>query len=761
MATEPTTESADSAARPRLPLPYRILRIITVAVGVLYAAATLISEIFPDGFLDTFYNVAIIITSLFACIRPILIARDRLAWALIAAAITLWSIGDIYWTSSFIDAVDIPVPSLADGFYLAMYPLAYIGLILLVRSATGRVPASVWLDGAVTALAAGAIFSALTMNTVLAASIDDSQAATLTNLSYPIGDLALMVIVVAVLTMVRWRPDPMWWSLGLGAAFFAVADTGYLFTVAHETYAVGSWIDAVWMLGLTLMAVAGTLERPDRADDVRGLAVLLVPIVFSFAALTVLIVGTFIELHPSAIVLAAACLVTVAVRTVLTFQQSKALARSEIDARTDRVSGLGNRRVLDAALDRMLADASPNQQVGATILAIDDLAELNGTLGYTAGDHLLHAFGSRLAAAIEPPAACARLGGAEFAVIHAGGADIAEFRERAKQLLEVMARPFLIDNTPIQVQLRAGIALSPGHADTSEELVQYAAEALHAAKRAHSSVEVYDARSAHTRLYGPAIVAELNAADEDELLKIYQPRFDLTSDRVSDVAVSLRWNHPIHGMLPAETLSNIATHAGLASRLTETVLRSALEQCSRWHASGSGTGVTIEATLADVFDSRLPYDVARMVNAFDVPSAAATIRIPEEVLLVDPQRAAHVLGQFRDFGVRVSIDHFGRSAPSITRLRALPIDELSFSPAFLETALTGAQDASLVRSVVDFARGLGLATVATGVDTPALRDIVATCGFSHAQGNMLAPETGPAGLGRWLFGTRPLAVAGN
>ena len=66
---------------------------------------------------------------------------------------------------------------------------------------------------------------------------------------------------------------------------------------------------------------------------------------------------------------------------MLTFQQSKALARSELDARTDRVSGLGNRRVLDAALGRMLADASPNQQVGATILAIDDLAELNGTLG--------------------------------------------------------------------------------------------------------------------------------------------------------------------------------------------------------------------------------------------------------------------------------------------------------------------------------------------------------------------------------------------
>lgn len=760
MATDPTTEPEDSVSRLRRSLSCRILRIATVGVGLLYMAAVLMSDLLPNGFPDTFHVVALIVTSLFAFIRPVLVARDRLAWTLIATAIAFWSIGTIYRTVTVADAVGVPVPSLADGFSLAMYPLAAVGLILLVRSAAGRVPASVWLDGAVTAFAAGAIFSAVAMSTMPANPIDATRATALTNLSYPIGDLTLVVIVVAALTMVHWRADPMWWSLGLGAALFAVADTAHLLPLVHETYAAGPWVDGLWMLGLTLMAVSGTLERGDRAPGVRGPAVLIVPIVFSFAALAVLIAGTVVDLHPSAIALAATCLLALTIRTVSTVEQTKALARAELDARTDRVTGLGNRRALDAALDRLLAETGTDRRVGCTLLAIEDLAEFNDALGYAAGDRLLHAFGSRLAAAIAPPTACARLGGAEFVVVWTAGID-AGFREQADHLLEVMERPFLIDSTPIQVHVRAGVALGAAHVDTAEELVQHAARALRQAKQAHTAIEIYAARTDETWLRGPAIIAELNAANEDELLKVYQPRFDLATDTVCDVSVALRWDHPVHGLLPADTLTTIAKYAGLASRLTETLLRSALEQCSHWQAAGSGIGVTIQATLADVFDSRLPYDVARMVNAFDIPAGAATIRLPEEVLLVDPERTAHVLGQLRDFGVRVSIDNFGHSVPSITRLRALPIDELSFDPSFLATALTGTRDAALMRSVVELARDLGIDTVATGVDTPALLEIVHQCGFTHAQGDALAAETGLAGLGRWLFGQRPQVAAAN
>ena len=72
-----------------------------------------------------------------------------------------------YWSIAFSDADEIPVPSPADVFYVGLYPLAYFGLVLLARSVLRRVPASVWLDGLVTSLAVGALFSAFTVKQII------------------------------------------------------------------------------------------------------------------------------------------------------------------------------------------------------------------------------------------------------------------------------------------------------------------------------------------------------------------------------------------------------------------------------------------------------------------------------------------------------------------------------------------------------------------------------------------------------------------
>jgi diguanylate cyclase (GGDEF)-like protein len=733
---------------------YRAAKVLAVTLGVAYALSTLI----PFGgqrpaFLDTwFYSVALVAVSLLALARPILVRRNRLAWLCVGMGVASWSVGDIYWSANFasIETSEIPVPSLADVFYVGLYPLAYIGFILLARATVHRLPASVWLDGVVSSLAAGAVFSAATLTDVLSSSAGAALEETITNLSYPIGDLVLMVVAVAALAMVRWRTDPVWWLLGLGAAAFAVADTAYLFGLANDTYDDGTWVDGMWMIGLVLMALAGSLFRRRHVDEVRGFAALLVPILFSLSALAVLIVGTFVPLHPVSIIMASGCLVAAGVRTALTFEQTRELVRTRAEAATDELSGLGNRRVLDSALPSMLNSLPPGAALPLTIVSVDHLREMNRILGYRAGDMILNSVGSRLREALPAEAVAVRLGGAEIAILRFVTAGTAESIARDTEiLLRTLGNPVVAGPVPVQIELSAGVAIAPVHATTSAELIRCAADALHEAKTNRSQVEIYEP-SLRGDVGSHLLPDLLRAVENEQFFVYYQPKFDLTTRRPVALEALLRWHHPAHGWIEAEPLQRLAVQVGLTRQLTRILMLSALESCAAWRRQGYDLGVAADVSAADVLDSRLPYDVAKMINKLALPPTVFTLEIAEEVLLIDARRTAQALSQFRHFGVRLSLDHYGRSAPSLARLRSMPVDELKLDPSFVEPMVNSPQDAVVVRSTVELARSLGITTVVEGIASEEVLDAVTRSGCSGAQGDLLSEPMSVDSLQKWL-----------
>ena len=137
MATQAVRTRAERDAGIMTSPLYRGIGILIATLGVFYSVSTLIPfEERPPGLDTWFYSIVLVLTSLLALARPLLVRRNRLAWALVALAVTSWSLGDIYWEVKFSNyaAEDIPVPSLADAFYIGLYPLAYLGFVLLARA---------------------------------------------------------------------------------------------------------------------------------------------------------------------------------------------------------------------------------------------------------------------------------------------------------------------------------------------------------------------------------------------------------------------------------------------------------------------------------------------------------------------------------------------------------------------------------------------------------------------------------------------------
>jgi len=737
---------------------FRAGRWVLGGLAALYALSTLLPTDSKPGWVDTwFYGAVIMAVTLAGLVRPLVVRRNRLPWLLLSLATISWAVGDQYWSIMFADADTIPVPSPADVGYVGLYPLAYVGLILLARSVLKQVPASVLLDGLVTSLAVGALFSAFTVRQIISG-VDGSAAAVITNLSYPVGDLVLIVVAVATLAMVRWRADPVWWLLVAGFALFAVADTAYLLG-ANSWYVDGSWVDGLWMVGIALVPLAGSLRPRPAPAAVGGFAALLVPILFSLAALVLLVVASFADLHPITVVLAGLCLVAAGGRTALTFEQTKALARSRTEARTDELTTVGNRRMLDERLPRLTASATAGRPLLVGIVSIRHLSAINETLGYEYGDGMLAALGTRLREQVGDRAVPARLGGAEIALLQPFDGHLARAEQSVRDLLAAVAGPVRVGGVEVEFDLSAGVAAGPMHATHGADLLRCAGEALRRAKATESEVEVYDPAQDIGRDFGPRLLPELiGALEHNRIGAWYRPKIELASGAAVELESQLRWVHPEHGVLDAATLRPLAARAGLTRRLTRVMLAEAVRRCAWWQASGVRLGVAVDLSVADVLDSRLPYELARLVSEAGVPPGAIQLELAEDLMLVDPGRIRRALSQFRTLGVRLALDHYGRSAPSLTRLRTMPVQELKLDRSFVASVLASAPDEAVVRSTVSLAQSLGIRAVADGVDTGDLLDRVRSYGVQGVQGAAVGDPMSPDALSDWL-GTAPAPAA--
>ena len=356
--------------------------------------------------------------ALFCLARPIFRRNDRAAWLAIGLGIGFFAAGDFYYSLFLTGDETIPYPSGADALYIALYPLVYVGLGLLLRGRTLAANRSFWLDGTIAGLTVGALGAALLFGTI----VDTTGGASLTvatNLAYPLGDLGLLVIVLATLGLTGWQVDRVWACALAGCLVFAVTDTVYLYQTAKGTYIESTILDSGWPAGLLLFAFAAW--QPKRAvvhRRLEGLRVLAVPVGFGLLGLALLVYDHFERLNTVALAFSTLAIFAVIGRMALTFRENvKLLERSRAEADTDALTGLANRRKLIADLEARIEAEVPTMLI---LFDLDGFKAYNDAFGHPAGDALLRRLAQKLAAATAPIGRAYRMGGDEFCLLATG-----------------------------------------------------------------------------------------------------------------------------------------------------------------------------------------------------------------------------------------------------------------------------------------------------------------------------------------------------
>jgi len=345
--------------------------------------------------------------------------RERRAWLLVAIGVAAWTFGEIYYTAVLWTAEEIPIPSPADIGYLLFPPFMLLGILALLRSRAHDVPGTLWADGVTAALAVSAASAAIVFETVLDSASGQALEVAV-GLAYPLTDLILLGVIVGALAGTGWQLDRTWVLLFAGVGAFWLADSLYLVGNARGDYAPGSWFDAGWWLGLVLIASAAW--QPARPALAAGaderLRRIVLPLTFGSAGLALLVYGCIAHLNAVAVALAAASLLAVMARTMLTFRDNVVMLRaSREEAQTDALTGLGNRRALARVLERELPGATARKPLVLVLFDLDGFKHYNDTFGHPAGDALLVRLGGSLAAFLRDRGSAFRMGGDEFCAL--------------------------------------------------------------------------------------------------------------------------------------------------------------------------------------------------------------------------------------------------------------------------------------------------------------------------------------------------------
>jgi diguanylate cyclase (GGDEF)-like protein len=362
------------------------------------------------------YDAVEVVAAAGCVTRAARVRSERWAWLFIGLGLLGTTGGDVLFDHVYNG--NPPFPSWADASYLGFYPACYLGIGLLLRSRVSRFSATIWLDGVTAASAAAAVAAAVLVRVVVD-STHGSQLVVFTNLAYPIGDVLLLALVFFVFSVMSWRPGRAWSLLALGLLAIGIGDGLFLYQTATNTYVEGTLVDVTWPVALVLLALAAW-QAPGqvRTRALEHRALFGTPVVCGLVAVVVYCFGAAGLVDPFAIALATLTVVLILIRSALTLRENAALLEKRgVEALTDALTGLPNRRALIGDLDREFEQARHAEPRMLAIFDLNGFKNYNDTFGHPAGDALLARLAGKLASAVAPGGRAYRMGGDEFCVL--------------------------------------------------------------------------------------------------------------------------------------------------------------------------------------------------------------------------------------------------------------------------------------------------------------------------------------------------------
>jgi len=419
-------------------------------------------------------------------------------------------------------------------------------------------------------------------------------------------------------------------------------------------------------------------------------------------------------------------------------------------ANVDELTGLANRRQFTREIERLLAEADETEgKFCLGLMDLDGFKIVNDVYGHPLGDALLKEVSRRLNETLPDDSLKARLGGDEFALLIPKELSRAEIEDLAAKIREQVEQPYRVGDESVRVGASMGFVSFPDAGTTREQLMSRADFALyHSKQNQKGCATIFSAEHEETvQRDGSLELAMREANIESEFYLMFQPRINASTGETTSIEALARWESPTLGSIPPTQFIPIAERSGYISKIAQVLFRKAVDVASSWPETIS---LSFNLSPLEVTSIEHVRALIAIVEASDMPANRIIFERTGTAMIGQSEQVMTVLKELKSSGIKVALDDFGTGYSSLNYLSHMPLDIVKIDRSFLEGIEQNHASSSVLKSICDLCRNLGLTNVIEGVETELQAKHVKVAGVDMIQGYLYSKPVSPSHLESFL-----------
>jgi diguanylate cyclase (GGDEF)-like protein/PAS domain S-box-containing protein len=407
----------------------------------------------------------------------------------------------------------------------------------------------------------------------------------------------------------------------------------------------------------------------------------------------------------------------------------------------DQLTGLPNRHLFIELMEKAMVRARQHKNYRIALLFLDlgRIKIVDTSLGHDMGDWLFMAITERLQDCLTEKSIIGR-SGCEFMILLENMQSLADATYLATTLNKVLTEPFSLGEYQIVMLTSIGIAYYTNQEEATD-LLRDANIAMDQAKAMCKSCYVVFNRQMHNRALS-RLQTETNihqAIERNDFVLFYQPQIDLYSKELIGVEAFIRLRHSQNQFILPNEFLPVLEDTGVIIMLGEWILRTACSQLKSWLRAGlSINRIAVNLSAHQLRSKRLISAIKKAIEYSGLMPENLELELTKSVFLEETDSMINFLEEFKEMGIRITLDDFGVGYASLDYLRRYPIDSIKIDNSFIQGVISSPEDAAITVATIDMAQALGLTVVAEGVETVEQRDFIRDHGCNIAQGYLYA-----------------------
>jgi EAL domain-containing protein (putative c-di-GMP-specific phosphodiesterase class I) len=407
-----------------------------------------------------------------------------------------------------------------------------------------------------------------------------------------------------------------------------------------------------------------------------------------------------------------------------------------------------------------MLNANATQPCAVLAIKLDGWEGLTALRSMRQRDELEAAIERSLHHSLVAAESIARAGANLYVILLLGVASKADASAAFARICRTFETSAILPMRSPNVQLVAGIALRSRIDTEPEQLLEAAELALrHVNRNICPSPHFYHPGLGESWRQQIAYEDALaSAVRNDELRLHFQPQVACEGGSTLAIEALVRWQHPLHGMIPPAQFIPLAEASGHIDQIGAWVIEQGIRQLRVIQGqSGLALRLAINVSPQQLLSRELERHLADCLQRYGVAACEIELEVTESVAMEMPDVVISHLQRLRNLGFRLSIDDFGTGYSSLSYLQHLPVHALKLDRSFIRNLTDDPKALSICRNTIRMARDLGLELVAEGVETASQAADLRRLGCDILQGYHFAPPLPLESLLSYL--QRPLPSA--